>query len=229
MVKFASSCRQKFNTLVSDMVTQLGPDTRDLMLRIGLHSGPVTAGVLRGQKSRFQLFGDTVNTASRMESTGIPNKIHISQETAKILVDGGKGHWVTRRDTLVQAKGKGQIQTYWAEAVPRGATTETSASCSEVNENETNDAALIDWTTDVLCTLTKQVLAHNKSHKADAKVASVSENPFRTLLEEAKGEIEVPPYQPEVPNLMSTIELSASVNMEIHGFVTAVSQAYRGK
>jgi class 3 adenylate cyclase len=60
MAKFANSCRQEFNTVVSEMVTQLGPDTRDLMLRIGLHSGPVTAGVLRGQKSRFQLFGDTV-------------------------------------------------------------------------------------------------------------------------------------------------------------------------
>ena len=40
----------------------LGGDTSALNLRIGLHSGPVTAGVLRGEKSRFQLFGDTVNT-----------------------------------------------------------------------------------------------------------------------------------------------------------------------
>lgn len=50
----------------SDSVTKklevsLGPDTADLALRIGVHSGPVTAGVLRGERARFQLFGDTMS------------------------------------------------------------------------------------------------------------------------------------------------------------------------
>jgi hypothetical protein len=52
-------------------------------MRVGLPSGPFTAGVLRGERARFQLFGDTVNTAARMESTGIQTKIQISQETAE--------------------------------------------------------------------------------------------------------------------------------------------------
>ena len=47
--------------------TQLGPDTGDLNMRFGLNSGPVTAGLLRGQQSRFQLFGDTVNTGKRRD------------------------------------------------------------------------------------------------------------------------------------------------------------------
>jgi hypothetical protein len=59
MAKFARDCRRKFHELCSQLETYLGPETGDLGLRIGLHSGPVTAGVLRGQKSRFQLFGDT--------------------------------------------------------------------------------------------------------------------------------------------------------------------------
>ena len=60
MVKFARSCLVKMNQIVQDLKETLGDDTADLQMRIGLHSGPVTAGVLRGEKSRFQLFGDTV-------------------------------------------------------------------------------------------------------------------------------------------------------------------------
>jgi hypothetical protein len=51
----------KFTDLVKSLVVELGPDTEDLKLRTGLHSGAVTAGVLRSQRARFQLFGDTVS------------------------------------------------------------------------------------------------------------------------------------------------------------------------
>ena len=54
-----------------------------------------------------------VNTAARMESTGLKDKIQISQDTADLLVEAGKTHWFTKRDELVKAKGKGELQTYW--------------------------------------------------------------------------------------------------------------------
>jgi class 3 adenylate cyclase len=72
-------------SLTKKLELTLGPDTSDLSLRIGMHSGPVTGGVLRGERSQFQLFGDTMNTASRMESTGIKGRIQLSQDTTDLL------------------------------------------------------------------------------------------------------------------------------------------------
>lgn len=55
----------------------------------------------------------TVNTASRMESTGQRNRIQISETTAQLLIESGRENWIRKREDLVHAKGKGEIQTYW--------------------------------------------------------------------------------------------------------------------
>lgn len=113
MARFARDCVSKMQLLVHQLETSLGPDTADLAIRCGIHSGAVTAGVLRGDKARFQLFGDTVNTASRIESSGMPNRIQLSEDTANLLVAAGKQHWIEPREEAVQAKGKGALQTFW--------------------------------------------------------------------------------------------------------------------
>jgi class 3 adenylate cyclase len=59
MARFAMACRSKFRSITKDLEMTLGPGTAELKLRAGIHSGSVTAGVLRGHKSRFQLFGGT--------------------------------------------------------------------------------------------------------------------------------------------------------------------------
>lgn len=82
----------------------------EFQIRIGIHSGPVIAGVIGTKKFIYDLWGDTVNVASRMESSGIPGKIQISSDTYELL----KHHsYILEKRGQISVKGKGEMITYW--------------------------------------------------------------------------------------------------------------------
>lgn len=80
-------------------------------LRIGIHTGPVIAGVVGKNKFAYDIWGDAVNTASRMESSGIPGKVNISGETYRLVKD----MFICTYRGKVQAKNKGEIDMYIVE------------------------------------------------------------------------------------------------------------------
>jgi adenylate cyclase len=78
-------------------------------IRIGINSGPVVAGVIGTKKFIYDLWGDAVNVASRMESHGKPGEIHVSESTYEKL----RSHFHLESRGIVHIKGKGDMQTYW--------------------------------------------------------------------------------------------------------------------
>ena len=86
-------------------------DGKRIRLRVGLHTGPVIAGVIGKRKFAYDLWGDAVNVAARMESHGLPDKIHVSQAMEERLKEA---FFLSYRDTI-EIKGKGKMATYWLE------------------------------------------------------------------------------------------------------------------
>ena len=80
-------------------------------MRVGIHTGPVVAGIVGVKKFQYDIWGDTVNTASRMESSGAVGQVNISQATYELLKDDSDLTFESRGK--IEAKGKGEIEMFF--------------------------------------------------------------------------------------------------------------------
>lgn len=212
-----------------------------------MHSGPVTGGVLRGERARFQLFGDTMNMAARMESTGRPRQIHLSQETANLLKAAGRASWVRVRTDIVHVKGKGDLRTFWltyrgpsathtAGLVSRTVTTETEPSLDLEQElsrrNPSNIGKfkrLVEWNTEVLVRVLKQVMANRSLRSSAPKTSRCSEIDLffseRQPFDEVAEVIEIP--NQVFSDEGRKVELDPNVSYQVQQYVADIAAMYR--
>ena len=97
--------------MISHVGRHRGPHDVKLQFRLGMNSGSAVAGVIGRQKFHYDLWGDSVNIASRMESHGVPGKIQIARPTYDLIKDD----FVCVPRGLVEVKGKGQMETWFLE------------------------------------------------------------------------------------------------------------------
>jgi len=247
--RFAFEVMRSFAVTVKHLELTLGPDTSDLNLRIGIHSGPVTAGVLRGERSRFQLFGDTMNMTSCMESTGRKGDIQCSQTTADLLALAEKKRWLAPRPDPVAFRGKGKIQTYWVsmnhDRAENSSNADSQASeASKIHEelhefgsNSVGDKQqrLIDWNTETLLSLLKQVVARRDAQEKleislpitnNLVASSSTEVPLDEVLEI----IELPEFSREVARKQKKperVQLDNIIVRELREYVSTICGMYK--
>ncbi len=253
-VKFAYECVVHMHELTRRLESSLGPSTLSLSIRVGVHSGPVIGGVLRGDKSRFQLFGDTMNTASRMQTTGEINTIQISSATASFLKEANKSNWVQPRSEPVDLKGKGQVQTFWADPLmsdegtlaeirESGARDVSGPSWGEMrlstlltgNISETgNVKRLVDWNTDLLLRLLMKVVAsrcHASSRHFNRKVTKNSPMTITSIimpLEEVSDILSVEAFHEKVAEEEpEPTDISQHVQSQLLDYVSEIALLYR--
>lgn len=156
--------------LCHELEVIFGPDTGNLTLRIGIHSGPVTGGFLKDQGGRFQLFGDTMNIATQLARSCDKDRIQLSEQSAELIRRHGKDQWLQERQDLIVSDGKSLERTYWLIRADKS-TLDPSAPCETSSERgsemgfldedygESRHARLVDWNVEVLHQLLKLIMA----------------------------------------------------------------------
>jgi hypothetical protein len=119
MSRFAAAA---LSAAATTPVDPTAPELGAVLLRVGLHSGPCSAGIVGRDHPKFTLFGDTVNTAARMEQTAVAGRVQCSAATAALIRAQDPAIPLLARGRM-DVKGKGVMETFWIgceEAVEAG-------------------------------------------------------------------------------------------------------------
>jgi hypothetical protein len=179
----------------------------------------------------------------------------VSQSTADLLIAAGKDHWVKPRDELVEAKGKGKMQTYWVN--PKKAngsfvsSTNTNESDDSTGENADHIRRLVDWNADILGQLLRLVIAKRnasdvkqngcmrggkaRATRTDVPTTIGRENSSRNqecrgnVLDEVKEIIDLPKFDAAAAHYredLASIELKPTILAQLHEYVSCIAAMY---
>jgi 3'5'-cyclic nucleotide phosphodiesterase/Adenylate and Guanylate cyclase catalytic domain len=183
-----------------------------------------------------------------MESTGIAGRIQISQKTADLLMADGKESWLTKRDGLVEAKGKGSMVTYWllpaktitvtsdSSGRSEGGTTRTAASTSIVIVPEALDdtSRLVEWNVGVFRELLEQVVSSRCQsvdlNDPNTDDAMIEFSPLVCPLNEISEFLEIPKADILISDdldVSQSVLLCENVEAELRDFIIAIAYSYR--
>ncbi|CAB9511705.1 Receptor-type guanylate cyclase gcy [Seminavis robusta] len=243
MSRFAADCRAQMHKTCKALEKTLGPETGDIGARFGLHSGQCVAGVLRGERGRFQIFGDTINMAARMESTGVRDEIQLSAETAELLTSEGHEKWLVPRKDQVMVKGIGHMQTFFLnlknDRTFSGETERTKDdiamfSSSELNVECSKIQRLVDWNSEVLGNLLRSILARREGMQKDQNHSNLSPIPLTTksemVLDEVKDIITLPAFDANAMKKQvdpDSIQLDGEVWTQLSSLIAKIASMYR--
>lgn len=185
--------------------------------------------------------GDTMNMASRMQTLGHPGCIHVSEKTAVLLREAEKGHWLIRRQELIQVKGKGQQQTYWIAIEGTGLQAPQEYKLPSTDNSVENVNRLVEWNTKVLEDSLKQVIAHRNAQKLERRKSSEEiekSEVFESFtpatvqaipLKEVKEIVAIPEFCKRTASRTrdaATVYVPKLVSKQLHEYVTEISRMY---